>query len=199
MSVLPEGQQHWQWVPVFSSLLLLILLIPTLKLSCPWNASYAWLHLSLFTWVLPGGPWYACVLAFSFLQAESNFMFLMILPACLCSSILEIKFIAFISQQTILPPFLFCPLSIPSAPLTLPLQREYNYYSFLFLSRKVVFISGKQDECFCAYDLLAHIVYVSLCFFQKHTLNAVGQLIWDNNKSRMWSWQQHKILPSISS
>lgn len=161
MSVLPEGQQHWQWVPVFSSLLLLILLIPTLKLSCPWNASYAWLHLSLFTWVLPGGPWYACVLAFSFLQAESNFMFLMILPACLCSSILEIKFIAFISQQTILPPFLFCPLSIPSIPLTLPPPNGNIIIILFFFSHVKLYLF--QESRMNAFVLMTYWPILSMC------------------------------------
>ena len=68
--------------------LLLILLIPGWKLICPGNASCAWLHLRLFTWVLPGGLWHVCLLAFSSLQVEANTVSLRMLPAWLCSSVL---------------------------------------------------------------------------------------------------------------
>lgn len=71
LSALPEGQQQWQWGPVFSPAPYFINTWLETHLSS--GCFCAWLYLSQFTWVLPGGLWWlVCLLTFSFLQAEAN-------------------------------------------------------------------------------------------------------------------------------
>lgn len=123
LSALPEGfsltnsNDDGPQSPLHSCLVL----IPGLKLICPGDGSCAWLHLSLFTWVLPGGVWHVCLLTFSFLQVEANSMFLMMLPACLCSSVLQMKFIAFTGQQNVFPSLILLSSFHPFYSFTLPL------------------------------------------------------------------------------